>query len=163
MVKDLDYLSRRLFEIGNGVVKAVDHTKKDAADQALFNLVYATPVDVGTARSNWAVGIGGGFIGQIRRAFSPYPSRWKPRPGVNPGGKRSERANMFAAINLGKRIIRTAKPEQDIYIGNHLPYIVPLNRGHSKQSQPGFVGIAVGKAAKTAANKAVVHLRRELR
>jgi hypothetical protein len=163
LVNDLAYLAKRMGQIADGINKAVDKTTKDAADQALFNVVMDTPVDVGTARSNWAVGIGGAFVGTARRAFAPFKSRWKPRPGVNPGGSKGERSNAFAAINLGKSKIRTRLPEQDIYITNHLPYIAPLNSGHSKQSSPGFVGRAVIRAAKTTANRAEYHLKRELR
>lgn len=163
MANDFAYLAKRMGQIANGINVAVDKTTKDTADQTLFNVVADTPVDVGTARSNWAVGIGGAFVGNIRRAFAPFKSRWKPKPGVYPGGSKGERSNMFAAINLGKAKIRTRQPDQDIYITNHLPYIAPLNSGHSKQSRPGFVNRAVVKAARTAANRAEYHLRRELR
>lgn len=163
MANDFDYLAKRMFQIAEGINKAVDKTVKDTADQALFNVVYDTPVDVGTARSNWAVGVGSQFVGNIRRAFAPFKSRWKPRKGVFPGGTKGERSNLFGAVNLGKSKIRTRKPEQDIYITNHLPYIAPLNSGHSKQSRPGFVNRAVVKAAKYGANRAVYHLKREIR
>lgn len=163
MANDFAYLAKRMGQIAKGINTAVDKTTKEAAEQTLFNVVYETPVDVGTARSNWAVGVGGAFVGTVRRAFSPFKSRWKPKPGVHPGGNRGERGNMFAAVNLGKAKIKTRQPDQDIYITNHLPYIAPLNSGHSKQARPGFVGRAVIKAAKYAANRAEYHLKRELR
>lgn len=162
MAKDFNYLAKRMQEIASGINKAVDLTVKDAAQLALYEVAADTPVDVGTARSNWAVSLGSAFIGTTRRAFSPYKSRWKPRPGIFPGGSKGERGNLSAVMSLGGAKIKLRKPDEDIYITNQLPYIAPLNQGHSKQSRPGFVNRAVAKAASQVAKRAVTNLKREI-
>lgn len=161
MAGDLNYLADRMVKIAEGINVAVDNIVKDVATQALFHVVYYTPVDVGTARSNWAVGVGSPFVGNARPAFSPYPSRWRAPKG--PGGSRAERANMFAAINLGKRKITARRAEQDIYITNHLPYIARLNDGYSPQTQAGFARLSVVKAAAYGRKQAPGHLKKALK
>ena len=95
-----------------------------AIDQAV---VLGTPVDTGTARSNWQVEIGGP-VTETREAAVP-----------GQGGS-SAAANAQAAIEQGREVIDTYRGEgQEIYISNPLPYIGRLNDGSSAQAPAGFV------------------------
>lgn len=161
MAHDLDYLAKRMVFIAMGITKAVNLTTRDAASLVLYETVIGTPVDVGTARSNWAVSLGGGFVGNTRRAFSPFQSRWRRPRGA--GGSLGERGNAGSAVKLGELKIKLRKDDEDIYIQNQLPYIAPLNRGHSKQARPGYINRAVAKAASQTPTRALYHLKREIR
>lgn len=161
MAKDFNQMAVRFGEIADGIDRGVNLITQRAAKEALYYLAYYTPLDVGTARSNWIVSATGGD--RIRRAFSPYPSRWKPRKGVNPGGSRGEVSNLNSVLRSGNSAIVKRRADQDLYITNSLPYIIPLNSGHSKQVAPGWVRRAVSQAHKAAAADAVRILRREIR
>lgn len=136
---DMAAAARRFFRLAKGVeIAALTVTKEQALD-AQFELAKATPVDVATARSNWRISVGRPLSGRIK-AYHPYPSRHiKPYGG---GGSRSETANLSAVVEQGRARLATYK-KGSIYISNTMPYIGPLNRGHSKQSRPGFVARAV--------------------
>jgi hypothetical protein len=115
----------------NNVPREVNKVKRLTAlavDQAL---VLGTPVDTGTARSNWIVTL---FTAtdQTQGAFVPLSK-----------GDMSETGNAQAAMAQGKSAISQAKPGQDIHLTNNLSYIMPLNEGHSAQAPAGFVEEAV--------------------
>lgn len=100
------------------------------ASTAHRELVLATPVDTGKARSNWIVAVDGPFNAVI----PPYA------PGRFLG--RGERANANAAIAQGKGPIGRfdARVNRSVHISNNTPYIGVLNtRVHSLQTAPGFV------------------------
>lgn len=86
----------------------------------------ATPVDEGTARGNWFASLGSPNL-QADEAF-------KDKSGQT-------------TISIAKQTISKKIPEQPIYITNNLPYIDPLNKGHSSQAPAGFVekAVLVGK------------------
>lgn len=125
---------------------------KVAVQQSLdaqYLLARDTPVDVGRARSNWRISVGRPLSGAIP-AYRPYPSRHLP-PYVSIGSK-SERANLNAVMAQGKaRLARYVKGP--VYISNNLPYIGPLDRGHSRQTSAGFVLRAVTAATVRTAPK----------
>jgi hypothetical protein len=75
----------------------------------------------GRARANWFVGIG----------TAPTMTT----ESVDPSGGR--------ALQTGANTIRTSTPGTDIHLTNNLPYIVPLNRGHSHQAPVGFIEQAI--------------------
>ena len=91
------------------------------------------------------------------------PSLWKskPPPGYTGG---TARGNWFVGINQPVRRIEPTRRAQDgtrdaqaildiakaveyptIIISNNLPYIIPLNRGHSSQAPAKFVELAIQK------------------
>jgi len=158
---DFAAFNRRMKKIAVGIENGVNKVKQEAARQVLVALVANTPVDVGTARSNWMVTIGSPAIG-TRRAFSPIPSRWKPHKGVFPGGSKGETRNRLGAVQTGMAVIVRAKPEQTIFVANSLPYIGRLNRGHSKQSSPGWVNRAFLKAAANTRSKISPIMNKEI-
>lgn len=83
----------------------------------------------GRARANWQV--------SINTAIETTKNE------VDPTGS--------GAINDGTRAADTSQPGEAIYIVNNLPYIVPLNEGHSHQAPVGFIeqAIAAGEAEAT--------------
>lgn len=100
-----------------------------AIDQAL---VLNTPVDTGRARANWQVNVGAPATGDVT-VFPP--SNKTDAIGVR--GASSEFA-ITAAIEATR-----GYQGGTIFIVNNLPYIVPLNDGHSKQAPSGFVQNAI--------------------
>lgn len=136
---DMEAASRRFFRLAKGVEVASFTVTKQQALDAQRLLARETPVDVGTARSNWRISVGRPLVGQIP-AYSPYPSRHrKPYSG---GGSKSEGANLSGVMNQGKsRLANYTKGS--IYVSNNIPYIGPLDRGHSRQTSAGFVARSV--------------------
>lgn len=123
--------AKRMKRRGANVPHEVNRIKRLTAlavDQAL---VLGTPVDTGTARSNWIVTLGTAS-NQTQGAFSPLSK-----------GDMSESENARAAMAQGKSVISQAKPGQAIHLTNNLEYIMPLNEGHSAQAPAGFVEEAV--------------------
>lgn len=136
---DMNAAARRFYRLARGVeVAALTVTREQALD-VQYELARATPVDVGTARSNWRISVGRPLTGRIS-AYFPYPSRHRKPYGA--GGKKSERANLNAVVAQGRaRLAHYTKGT--IYVSNAVPYIGPLDRGHSPQASGGFVARAV--------------------
>lgn len=78
----------------------------------------------GRARANWFVSINS-------------PTRTTTE-AVDPHGG--------AAIAEGNSTISTAGPGNSIHLTNNLPYIIPLNQGHSHQAPIGFIERAIQAA-----------------
>lgn len=140
---DMAAASRRFFRLARGVEVATFTVVKQQALDAQYLLAKDTPVDVGTARSNWRIGISRPHIGRIK-AYFPYPSRHRKPYGV--GGSKGEGANLAGVVAQGTSRMATYT-KGSVYISNNLPYIGPLNRGHSKQTSPGFIPRAVYRAS----------------
>ena len=89
----------------------------------LNGLTRVTPVDTGRARGNWFVG-----INQPVRTIKPT--------------RRSQES-----VNDARLAIKNAEAIQypTIIISNNLPYIIPLNEGHSTQAPAKFVELAIQK------------------
>ncbi len=73
-----------------------------------------TPRDTGRAASNW--------LGSVAAPRTVYVEQFGGSPQIN-----------FAGYKNGV----------SVYIANNLPYIKPLNNGHSKQAPAGFVEAAI--------------------
>lgn len=133
---------KRFFRLARGVeVAALTVTKEQALD-VQYMLAKETPVDVATARSNWRISVGRPLVGRIK-AYLPYPSRHRKPYGA--GGTKSESANLSAVTSQGRARLATYE-KGSIYISNNVPYIGPLDRGHSPQASSGFVARAVLQA-----------------
>ncbi len=100
----------------------------------LIEVVLATPVDTGKARSNWQVGVGAPAEGVV----SPYA------PGKRLGI--GETGNANGAINAGMAVIRYSDPDQPLFISNNVEYIGKLNDGSSAQSGAQFIERAFDRA-----------------
>lgn len=136
---DMAAARRRFYRLAKGVeVAAATVTKQQALD-VQYLLARETPVDVATARSNWRISVGRPLTGRIS-AYSPYPSRHRPPYGG--GGSKGETANLGSVLSQGSSRLATYK-KGSIYVSNALPYIETLDKGHSKQSSPGWVARAV--------------------
>lgn len=86
-------------------------------------IVMKTPVDTGRARANWTAGIGTIPTGTTEDVDKR-------------GGDTVAKAN---------EILKTAEPTGPVvYLANNLPYIGPLERGHSqKQAPAGMVRVSI--------------------
>ena len=135
-MSSLEGFAKRMKMRANNVPREVNKVKRKAAlaiDQAV---VLGTPVDTGTARSNWTVSLGEAD-NSTREAYAPLKD-----------GDIGESVNAEAALAQGRVVIASSKPEQDIHLTNNLPYIVPLNEGHSAQAPAAFVEEAVDAGAR---------------
>lgn len=119
---------KRMTQLGILVSRNADKQFRATALAIDSALVISTPVDTGTARSNWQVG-SPGPITSVRSAYTPGAEG-------STGG-----ANARAAIEQAKAVIGTAK--DTIHITNNLTYIEPLNEGSSAQAPAGFIEAAV--------------------
>ncbi|KQV34803.1 MULTISPECIES: HK97 gp10 family phage protein [unclassified Rhizobium] len=128
----LDDLARRLDRIAVRVEGNVERAMKDCAQVVLRSVVEGTPVDTGTARSNWTP--------ELDRAFEGlFPARV---PGIK--GSTGD-ANSVATIESGAPVIEAfdIRTNREIHITNNAGHIQALNDGHSQQAPADFVRIAV--------------------
>lgn len=100
-----------------------------AIDQAL---VMSTPVDTGRARANWQV------------------DQLEPSKTTIEFGTSSKEVDVVArGAAAGDFAIKAAIAKTRgfngsvLYITNNLPYIIPLNNGHSQQAPLGFIEAAI--------------------
>jgi hypothetical protein len=136
---DMEAAAARFFRLAKGVEVATTTVSKEQALDVQYALAADTPVDVGTARSNWRISVGRPLTGRIG-AYLPYPSRYRKPYGA--GGSKSESANLAAVQEQGITRLSTYKTGS-IYVTNTVPYIGPLDRGHSHQTEAGFIERAV--------------------
>lgn len=151
MADDLNQMGIRFGKLALAVQADINAHVVEVATRVMYELVQRTPVDVGTARSNWQLTLGSPGP-RVVAAYRPFQSRWKPIPAANyydRGGSRAETGNLRAVTTLAGRFLRIRKPDQTIYISNNLPYIERLADGWSRQSYAGeiFLGIQAGFAA----------------
>lgn len=129
----LERFSRNMRKRARNVPREVNKVKRRTALAVDQTVVVATPVDTGTARSNWIVSLGEASD-EVREAYSPIPKGQ---------GDVSETENAQAAIAQGRAAVAQVKTGQDIHITNNVEHIVPLNQGHSAQAPAMFVEQAV--------------------
>ena len=128
----LDDLAKKLDRIAVRVEGNVERAMKDCAQVVLRSVVEGTPVDTGTARSNWTP--------EMDRAFEGlFPARV---PGIK--GSTGD-ANSVATIEAGAPVIEAfdIRTNREIHITNNAGHIQSLNDGHSKQAPADFVKLAV--------------------
>lgn len=92
-----------------------------------------TPVDTGWARANWLPS-----VGSPKFVSSDLP---KPLPG-------DVAARAMLAAQGENEVLSWRPSDGSIFSTNNVPYIEPLNAGHSPQSPRGFVQYAIEKAVK---------------
>ena len=131
-----EVFSVQLAEFANRFEEKAETVIRKAAIDILGRIVERTPVGNpslwknappkgyvgGRLRGNWNVG-----IGYINTALRP----------IDKGGTETKRR--------GERVIGLAKPEQDIYITNSLPYAIPVEYGWSSQAPAGMVRVTVAE------------------
>lgn len=126
-------MQKRAAQVGKNSQRMVVRVGKHIG----HNLVDETPVDEGTARSNWRASVNAPATGVI----PPYA------PGRNLG--RGEAANAKAAkaqISSSINSYRTGR-DRAIFIVNRVPYIGLLNDGSSRQTASNFVERSVQRGA----------------
>ena len=122
-------MKQRAKEVGQGATKIVQRVGSAIHRE----VVITTPVDTGTARSNWVGTLNAPFNGVI----PPYS------PSVKAG--LNESANAQAAIAQGLSAIRlfNALRDRSLHFTNNVGYIRKLNNGHSMQAPIMFVQKAI--------------------
>lgn len=94
--------------------------------EVLTRVVQKTPVDTGRARGNWQTTINTLPTGETGETdTSSYVG----------GGS--------ATINKGLAALAHLKPYQVVWISNNVPYILALERGHSKQAPKGMIALSL--------------------
>jgi hypothetical protein len=101
----------------NKVIGTLEKTVRAVAFVVDAELVRATPVDTGRARSNWIPSLNSPDV----RLVDP-----NQKPDISP-------------------VIKSYKLDDTILISNNLPYIKNLNNGSSQQAPAGFVDKALAK------------------
>lgn len=92
------------------------------------NLIEDTPRDTGWARSNWIPSIG-----------KSVDSVAGARNQVNASLQQAGLSAVASTYTLRSG---------SVFVTNNVPYIQPLNDGHSKQAPAGFVQLAILKAVR---------------
>lgn len=124
-------INRRSKNVGKNAALAT----KIAAKEMLTEVVLATPVDTGRARSNWRVGVGSPKTGVVE----PYA------PGRHLG--LGDILNAAGAINAGSALIDSSTGDEQFYITNNVPYIYKLDNGWSNQAPANFIRMALDRAS----------------
>lgn len=87
-------------------------------------VVLSTPVDEGRARGNW------------------FPSLNSPSSQVD---EKTFDKSGSKAISQASAVVASAKLGDTVWLTNNLPYILPLENGHSKQAPEGMVDINLNR------------------
>ena len=124
--KSFESLSRRIEQLGVDVVENSEDVAKRASFAALAGVVVATPVDEGTARSNWNAGLG------------------KPDLSTKLESQNSQPPEIIDRGNA--RIKQYKESINGIFISNNLNYIARLENGHSGQAPRGMLRHGVAAA-----------------
>lgn len=138
---NLQQLAQRLATLTARLPDNLNELKREVAVQVQRDLIHATPVKFGTARTNWRIGTSP--IGQ------PLPPPSSPQAGV------------AEAIAQGQQAVRNTRPNSDVYVFNYAPHIGKLNRGWSVQAPSNFVRIALEATVRSIQNRTrrIVELR----
>lgn len=130
MANDFRQFSRNMQRHARDISPNLTKGVRRVASMILQTIVMATPVDTGRSRANWRVSIGAPALNTIE--------------STDPSGS--------STISEGLSIINRLVSDTPIYITNNLPYIVPLNQGHSAQAPAGFVETAIDVGIQEAKN-----------
>lgn len=114
---------RNLLRFGDQVVpEMVGKVHRALSLEALRGVVLGTPVDAGRARGNWQV------------------TQDVPAAGFD--AERKDKAGN-ETIQQGSAEVGNAKPFTISWITNNVPYIEPLENGHSKQAPHGMARLTI--------------------
>lgn len=133
-----------MFRLAERTGRNIDAVVKDAVYTIFEEIVRGTPVDKGTARSNWMVSLDAPD-GNLRAAFAPGNHL-----GID------ETANADATIQQAEETINQMQGGDDIYIENNVPYIGLLNDGSSTQAPKLFVEQAIERGMQKVENARIV-------
>jgi hypothetical protein len=119
------------FSAAMGVELALVETK--AALDLVGNLSYRTPKDTGRAAGSWVVSLD------------------EPSEEMLPEGQYADFQDNGSAEQAARQKAESvlaelkSDPYRQIWVSNSLPYIEPLNNGHSTQAPAGFVELSVAE------------------
>lgn len=111
--------------IVDGWRKKIETLAKALVLEIVANLVKTTPVDTGWARANWIAAIGS--------------------PSVLVDGTPEAVSDAAQQASIAA-VLKFTLNEAVMYVSNHVPYIVMLNYGHSKQAPPLFIEFCIDQA-----------------
>lgn len=106
--------------------KKVLLSQKKIAFDVLSGVVSMTPVDKGRAKGNWFISLGAPRVDY----------EWGR---LDPSGNET--------ISAGTQVIDQLQDYGAIYLTNNLPYILPLEKGHSRQAPAGMVRLSLDRVA----------------
>lgn len=119
------------------LTRNVDIAVKEVSKAVVAEVVDATPVDTGRARSNWQVSLDS----PNEIVIQPYA------PGMRLG--RGETSNKNASIAQANSVINLRRSREKLIIQNNVPYINKLNSGSSQQNPEPFVYVSVLKGIRS--------------
>lgn len=142
---DLHDLADAMGLLANKIGGFANSVCQDMASTILKDLTEVTPVDTGTALSNWIVTLDAPALALQFTAYVPSP-KGRMKGGVwvhavDPVA--TAQANAPQTLQAGLAVIATKLPGQSIFITNSLDYIATLDAGSSSQAPAGFVDRAV--------------------
>lgn len=127
--RSFDEFYRRMQLLARGVGENAEKAVRRAALRADQVVVTSTPVDTGRARANWIASVG-----------APAEGTVEP-PAAEAG--RAEAAATQKALDQAAPVIEGFRLGQgSIFITNNVEYIVPLDRGSSRQAPQGMTAQA---------------------
>jgi uncharacterized protein CbrC (UPF0167 family) len=101
----------------------VEQIVRSIALDMFKGVITRTPVDTGWARASWNI------------AFTEPD--WTPGPKITGGEEVAAAVNKVEEAKLKKGALNFKFPK--VWITNGLPYIIPLENGHSKQTGRGYM------------------------
>jgi hypothetical protein len=133
-VSDLRATMQRMAELIPGMVDEILH---DVVEKLYLDLVGegspTTPIKTGRARTGWVL--------------DTQESEWVP-PNMDDNPKSHE--EILSAV---REAIDKLPVSATYFLSNNVPYILRLERGHSKQAPHGFIAIALANMAQVLRTK----------
>lgn len=119
-------------EFVRDIEATADRLVRALALEAAGRLVKRTPVDTARARNNWNLATGAPDTDTSRPGTRSGKSGLKRAPGITSSAG-------LQAIERARKSLIDVHMGDVIYITNSLPYIGPLNDGHSQQAPAGWI------------------------
>lgn len=126
----MEEFGRRLQVVARGIAANVHRAVRKAALTIDQVLVLLTPVDTGRARANW--------VASLVAPREDIPSG--PQPGESPEARGAVAAQV--ALDQARGVV-SEYGGGSIFIANNVPYIGPLDEGHSRQAPAGMTSAAL--------------------
>lgn len=128
----LDAFARKVGLSGTTVAKRVGFD--------LFGrIVRKTPVDTGRARASWNISVNQADRSVVQQVRTTVQAGTH----VSKGLKQSSLKRAVNALQSQNLLALDVKLGDTIWITNNLPYIVELEKGHSKQAPAGMVALSI--------------------
>lgn len=142
MANDFRRFNVNLDDFARRVGLAAGTVQKRVAFDLFGRIVRKTPVDTGRARGSWNISVNNPDRSVVQRVRTivkrgAQVPKGLRRRGIQQAINQIQNQNLFA-LNV--------QPGDEIWISNNLPYIVELEKGHSKQQAPaGMVAVSIAE------------------